>query len=240
MAIVEVGTRTVKSKSHDAGAGSVNNESHTTTNDTDLLLCLQAIEGNEDPHATDFCSFDGDDLTLIRDTGSTGDNGDIRLLAYGMVSPDAKTATGSMQTAFSAFPMLAVWINIAGVLTSSVADATNFISEDVNTAVSPSSILTSGGSAGNGLIAWGVAQASSMSPSLFDSGFTEILDAVTSATSNDFAYNLARSWSGAPSGTTVDWTGTNENAAILIELVAATSGIVAHAASHYRNQGKVF
>jgi len=224
MAITEVGTRSVATVTAAEGAQATNNVSHTTTSDTDLLLAFVGVEGNEVVTATTGCQYDAVNMTLIRDTGLTGSNSDIRVYVYGMISPGANTANA--RTAFDgggASPAISIWVNINGVNTDSVAAATNYISEDVNTDAGTSSVLSSGGSSGNGLMAWGVAQHENNSPSSIDSGFSEILDSQTAATSEDVAYLLSSHFAGAPSGATITWPNSNEQSAVLIELVAASA-----------------
>jgi len=240
MAITEVGTRTIATVAA-ATPGSTNNQTHTTTSNTDLLLALVSMEGNEQVTLSlNEVQFNSVDLTQIHDTGATGSNGDVRIYIYGIVSPGAATATAKTSIQGNGSPLATVWLNINGVVTTSVAAATNYISEDVNTTASSTSVLTSGGSAGNGLLAYGVAQGNDMNPSSFDSGFTEVIEGVTAATTSDFAYNVASHFSGAPSGTTITWNTSDENTAVLIELVASDGGIVQQAMSHYRNHGKIF
>ena len=239
MAITEVGTRSIADISVADGAQTVNNVTHTTTANTDLLLAFIGMEGNEGLVASG-CQFGGVDLTEIHDTGSTGSNGDIRIYVYGIVSPGESSSTARTSIQGSGTPLISVWVNINGTATSSVAAATNFISESNNTTPASTNVLSSGGSSPNGLMAWGVAQNSNMANSAFDSGFTELLEGETDVSADDISYNLASHFAGAPSGTTITWASSNECAAVLIELGTSTGGIVQHAMHHYRNHGKLF
>jgi len=241
VAITETGSRSVATKSHADGAGNFLATAHTTDGFTDILLCFEAMEGNENPQATEFCTFDGDDLTLIHDTGSTGSNTDVRILVYGMVSPGPKTANAQILTQFNAFPLVAIWVNLNGTDITSVAAASNFISESVNTVAASTNVLSSGGAAGNGLMAFGVAKGNDMNPSSIDSGMVEIVEDVTDATTSDFAFNLSRNFTSAPIGPTITWNTLDECTAVLVELVAAaTDNTVQRAAYHYKNHGKLF
>ena len=200
---------------------------HTTTADTDLLMHFVAIEGNEAPDSTP-SRFDISDtnqsLTLIADTGSTGSNTDVRLLAYGLVSPGAvTTADCRFDVAIEAAQIASIWVNFAGVVTSSVAAATNFENEKVNTAASSTTVIPSGGSTGNPLICWAAANGNDMAPSSVDNSFTELLDNVTAATTADYAYSLSSLLTGGPSAVTVSWNVSDENSGLLIELIPAAS-----------------
>ncbi len=224
----EVGTRTV-AKIDAVSPASVLNISHTTTSDTDILICLAAIEGNEQLEG-DFCLFDGVALGPIGDTGATGDGGDVRLYAFGMMSPGANTATAKLDPQFSTSPIVAVWLNYAGVVLTSLAAATNYLDEDINTVASgatTTSVLASGGSSPNGLIVFGVAQGGTgMDGSSVDNSFIERLDDTTELTTSDFAFNLSDLLAGAPSACTITWGGSDQNTAFMLELVAAASGMV--------------
>jgi hypothetical protein len=224
MAIAEEGTRTIAVVDAASPASAVNTN-HTTTADTDLLVCLIAIEGNEQLENSE-CDFDTDALTLIRDTGSTGSGSDVRLYVYAMLSPDAKTATGKVDPQFSTSPIAVVWLNFSGVdISGVVGDAIKFVSEDVNTVASSTSVMASGGTAGNGLFAWAVAQGGTgTTGASIDNSFVEILDTTTAATTSDFAYYYADLLAGAASAATVTWGGSDQNTGVLMELVLAASG----------------
>lgn len=201
---------------------------HTTTADTDLLLHFVALEGNQGPDtAPSRFDISGTDqaLTLISDSGSTGSNTDVRVLCYGLVSPGAVTgASCRTDVQFTANPIAAVWVNISGVVTTSVAAATNDAGTYQDTSGTGSTtVLSSGGSTGNGLIAWAAAQSNSMQPSSSDNGFTEQVEGVTAATTSDLSYNLCTLLSGAPSAVTITWNTTEENSGLLVELIPATS-----------------
>lgn len=206
------------------------NSNHTSTSDTDLMLCCVAIEGAETLDSGDEVAFDlsGGNVNLanISDSGNTGDNSDVQCSVWGMISPGAVT---DAQTSIRISPGTAnqiavVWINLSGTNTTSLAAATNDIDTYSDTSGSGSTtVLSSGGSTGNGLIAWGAAQNNSMAPSAADNSFIEQVDSVTAATSSDFAYNLSTLLAGAPSACTITWNTTNENAGNLIEVVPATS-----------------
>jgi len=200
---------------------------HTTASDTSLLLNLVAIEAHEAPEDATPSRFDISDtnqtLTLIGDTGYTGSSSDVRLLAYGLVSPGAVVdANCRFDVEFDADQIASIWINFSGTITSSVAAATNYENEKVNVAATSTTVIPEGGSTGNPLICWAAANGNDMAPSSVNNSFTELLDNVTAATTADYAYHLSM-LSGGPSAATVTWNTTDENSGILIELVPATS-----------------
>jgi hypothetical protein len=218
---------------------------HTTTADTDLLLCFIGLEGAEsmDPAGSQVVfdiSGTPQELTLISSTG-VATSSDVRTLVYGLVSPGAVT-TANCRTnwEFSANQVVSVWMNLGGTATASVAAATNQIDTTQHTGETTATELTSGGSTGNSLIAWGVAMGNDMNPSSVSDGFTEQVEGVTGATVSDFAYNLSTLLSGGPSGTTITWATSAQNSGNLIEIITSDGGIGAQAMHHYRNHAKVF
>jgi len=235
MAITEVGTRSVAISPDFEGTVFTNNTSHTTTSDTDLLLAFIGFEGNEAINPTTGCQYDGVDLTQIGDSGSTGDNSDIRIYTYGMVSPGANTANGRTAYQYSGAPAVSVWMNFSGTDTASVAAATNYIDDVVNTTITSTSVLSSGGTSGNSLMVFGMAQTSFMAGASINASFTEILDGQTGSGTSECAYYLASLFGGAPAGPTITWGSTNENSAVLIELVEA--GLTALPGYHGSNRG---
>jgi hypothetical protein len=236
MEIAEVGTRSIAIATDAAGTVPTNNTGHTVPVGTDFLLALIAFEGNEAINPTTGCQWLGVDLTEIDDTGSTGDNSDCRIYAYGMVSPTAGSGNARTAYQYSGAPAVSVWMNFTGTATASVAAATNAISNVSNTSPASTSVLASGGTAGNTLIAFGAAQNSGLSPASINGSFSELLDTTTASGTAEFAYYLATYYaiSGAE-GPTITWASSNENAAVLVELVAA--GITSLPGYHGANRG---
>ena len=204
------------------------NGQHTTTSDTDLLLCCVAVEGNENPSPTNPCRFDlsGSDtaLTLISDSLSTGSNAGVRTLIYGMVSPGAVTdAQVRFSVEFSANPFAHVWVNISGTVTTSLAAATNDLEQVFGDTVGSTTVFASAGGTGNGLLVWGAAQGNDMAPSSTGVTFTKQVGTSTGATTSDLSVILSTLVSGAPSAVTITWNTTDENGGNLIELLPAAS-----------------
>ncbi len=215
MAITRVGTETINNSSSSRDPASF---SHTTTADTDLLLVCVLIEGNEAVNGTP--TFDGNDLTLIRDTGSTGSNGDVRVYVYGMVSPGAVTGTVSVDFTSSVNPSAVACINYKGTDTITVGLATNFINEDVNTSGTSTGVHASGGTSGNALFVVGCGQGADMQPASVDNSFVEVWDQQTgTSNSSDFGHIGAEKLSSIPSAVTITYGATDENTSVLIELL---------------------
>lgn len=224
MSIQVVGT-TTETVSPESSSVSLLNGIHTTTSDTDLLLCLVAIKGNEALEAAPLFDIGGTDqsLTLISDIGGQGSNGAIRTMVYGLISPGAVTnANVRVDVEFSANAIVGVWMNIKGVVTTSVAAATNELETERPVPAASSLSFASAGSTGNGLLTWCAAYGNDMAPSSV-AGFTEQVDGVTAATTSDIAYNCSTLLSGAPSGATCTWNTIDESSGCYIELIPATS-----------------
>ena len=215
-----VGTSTIDVSSSNRSSVSF---SHTTTADTDLLLVSFGVRGNESISVTP--QFNSSDLTLVHDTGDTGSATDIRIYVYGVVAPGAVTANVTATYASSVNPDFVICRNWTDVVTTSVAAATNFISEDINTVGTSTSVLTSGGSSGNTLHAGGAAIGAKMRPVGWSSAaFNEITEGQTgTGGTTDFAFADAE-YTTLPAGTTITWNDPDENTAVLIELVAAGAG----------------
>ena len=236
MAIVEVGTRSIEVSTDAAGNVTENNTVHTVGAGTDFLLALIAFEGNEAINPVAGCTWLGTDLTEIDDTGSTADNSDLRIYAYGMVSPEVGSGNAGTKYQYTGAPAVSVWMNFTGTATASVAAATNAISNVSNTSVTSTSVLSSGGTAGNSLIVFGAAQTSYMNPASVGGSFTTLFDYTTASGAAEFAYHLSTYYGiSAATAATITWASSNENAAVMIELVAA--GIENLPGYHGANRG---
>ena len=220
-----IGTETTQQISAAASGVGILNGLHTVPAGTSLLLCIIFLEGNEVLEAANPVTFEGADLTEITDTGLTGDNDDIRAYAFGMVSPGEVTDGDTVVNwLFSAQPVAVIWINYQDTKTGSVADAVNSISQDINTDLTNQSVLAGGGTVGNTLVAAGAFQGNDGNPSSNDGGFTEFVEYETAATTSDFAVNISELTAGVPAAVNINWSVSDENTAILIELVAETAG----------------
>ncbi len=206
--------------------------SHTVDTGTTLLL----VEIGHNAGGFELSAvpqFNGVNLTLIHDVGA-GAGSDVRVYLYGMVSPAVVTADVAITFTAANNPIWASAVNYLGTVTSSVAAAALFLSEDNNTVGTPTSVHESGGSAGNALIYYGQFHGADGTPASNASGFTEVFDTETGGGSNadDDAVNMAELLDAAPAAITVTWSSTDENASIYIELVAAAAGGILMPASH--------
>ena len=219
MAVTRVGSETIDNSSANRDPASF---SHTTTSDTDLLLVCVLIEGNEAVDGTP--TFDSSNLTLIRDTGDTTSNSDVRIYVWGIVTPGAKTATISVNFTSNVNPSAICCINYSGVNATSVATATNFISEDINTTATSTGVHASGGSANHALFVVGCGQGNDMQPAAVDNSFVEVWDEETGTNSaSDFGHIGAELLTGAPSAVTITYGSptTDQNTSVFIELLAS-------------------
>ena len=232
MAITRVGTES-DGDSSAIGATTIS-FSHTTPVGATLLLLAVHMQGDESIDTTP--TFDGDNFTLIHDSGvQTG--GDQRAWLYGFVSPAAKTATIAATTSGHDFHGAAA-VNFAGTKTASVAAATNFLSADVNTVNGTTNVHASAGSAGNALIVTAGWRGGDITPSTVDNSFAEIYDRATGASASaDTSHTMSELLNAAPSAVTITMGGSDQNSGILIELVAASEGIAPQAVYHYQNEG---
>ncbi len=232
VAPTRVGTETINQSSANRDPASF---SHTTTVDTDLLLVCVLIEGAEAVAGTP--TFDGNDLTLIHDTGVEGFS-DVRIYIYGRVSPGSVTGTVSVDFDSNVNPSAVCCINYKDTDTASVAAATNFLSDDVNTIESDTGVHASGGSSGNTLFVVGCGQGADMEPSTVDNSFVEIWDEETGVSNvSDFGHIGAELTTGLPSAVTITYGATDQNTSVLIELVVVGGGSsIAPLAAHHMKQ----
>lgn len=210
-----------------SGASSIS-FSHTTTAATNILIVAFAVEGN---NSISSVQFNSTNMTLIRDTGSTADSRDIRIYIYGMVSPGNTTANVTATHSDANDPVIARCTNWTDAETSSVANATNFISEEQDTAPSTTAVLSSGGSSGNTLYAFGSQQSGTRTATWSSAAFTEIAEFETGTSTTVDISGVDGEYTSPPAGTTITWSTSEENTGVLIEIIAASGGDVNVSAS---------
>ena len=221
MAVTRVGTEsldvwTASQQSHSF--------SHTVPVGCDLLIVCAGVQASASVSGTP--SWNANNLTLINQTTSSGLNTDCNNFVWGLISPSNATGTMALSWNSARDASWCACINFAGNVTTSVAAATNFVTEDVNDAASTTSVHASGGSSGNALLFTGNHFWGAGSPATNNASFTEIYDTDTGDTTvNDFACYIAELLSGLPSAITVTWGNSNENASQLIELVSGTNTV---------------
>jgi len=213
--ITRVGSETINNSSSDVSSHSY---SHTTTAATDLLLLVVHIEGAESVSGTP--TFDGDDFTLIRDTGDTSSNTDVRSYIYGQVSPTVTTGTVAISFTTIVNPSASICVNYTNTDTTDVATATNFLTDDVNTSATSTNVHASGGTAGNCLFITVAGQGADTQPMGYSDKFVRIWDDETGTSSTvDFGHGGAEANVTVPSAVTATLQVSDENTGILIELV---------------------
>ena len=189
---------------------------------TDFLLICVTTRADVDPSAVAWNASESGTEIYADTSSSTGDAG---LRVYGIVNPTATTANVSVtvpnntQATYTA-------IGYAGVVTSSVEDASNVVDSTENTGATTSTVLDSGGASGNALVICASHQSLTASPATNDGGFTEIYDTTTGGDipTSDHSVYIAELLDGAPSGATISWGASDENIGALIELIAASEG----------------
>ena len=221
MAVTRGATVTDKQISANTTNGNFN---HTADANTTLMILYVALEGNEGDPTTPIWDVAGDNqtFTVIHNEGQTGANADCRSIFYGLVNPittgSEKLITMTYETNVN--PAWTAAVNFLGTDTSSVANATNFLSVDQNTGATNISVHASAGSAGNALLVGGHGQGNDMQPASNDESFTEIFDIQTGGSPTaDFAGYLAELLDSAPSAVEIDWAETDENCSIFIEIL---------------------
>jgi len=202
---------------------------HTVDAGTDLLFLTISLDAAETITAEPVWDSAGvnEAFTLIHASTSSSTSGDMRNFTYGIVSPTAKTATISVTYSANDFSNGNA-INYKGTDTASVAAAVNHIDEDVNDGAggTTTTVLTSGGSAGNALVASACFRGGGDSglPVSNNASFTEVLEDETGGSSTgDLTYYVAELLDAAPSGITVTWNESDENCGQLNELVAPSA-----------------
>jgi len=215
MTVSRIGTDT---DGDSTNTGTAISFSHTVPSGASLLLLAIHMEGNETVDVVP--TWDGDNFTLIRATALVA-NSDFRSFLYGFVAPAAKTATIAATVSDSLFRGVAA-INFAGTVTTSVAAAVVFLSEDSNTANTSTNVHASAGSSPNALFVTAGWRGGDITPSTVSDSFLEIYDRATgtSATS-DCSHTASWLQDGAPSAVTITMGGSDQNAGIFVELVAA-------------------
>lgn len=209
MTVSSVGTPS----SYTGGAGNPITFSHTTTSTTELLLVSITTSAAE---TVSTVTFDSVSMSLIHGTTPSLVGQDSYSLVYGLVVPAAqKNKTANCVVTFGNAAATTISAdNYTGVDTTDLASATNYISDAVNDAPSSSTVLSSGGTSGN--LMFGMAGIRTNTITASWGSLTEISELAGGL------YVLTTADGPAPDGDTVTWSGSDENAGVLIELVAAS------------------
>lgn len=195
--------------------------SHTTSSTPTLLILIIHMEGDET--VSGLPTWDSSNFTLIKE-GTAATSSDFRSWVYGFINPGNKTANIVGTTSNANYHGLAA-IAFAGTDSSSVASATNFLSEDSNTSNTSTNVHASAGSSGNALLVTAGWRGGDLSPSSVDNSFVEIYDRATGADiTSDCSHTASWLANSAPSAVTITMGGSDQNDGIYIELVAAGGG----------------
>lgn len=217
MAITRVGTDT---NGDDSDTGTSISFSHTTPADCTLLILTVHMFGDETMTTP---TWDGDNFTIIKE-GTLAPSNSFRSWIWGFVNPGAKTATIAATTSSSTFHGVGA-INFGGTISTSVAAAANFLSEDSNTGNTSTNVHASAGSAGNALFITAGWRGADITPSTVDNSFVEIYDRTTGASpTSDSSHTASWLQDSAPSAVTITMGGADQNDGILIELIPGGTG----------------
>ena len=129
MAIFRVGF----SKFEATGATTAVTQEHTVTADTTLLLIHITMPATID--VTVVPAWSGSNFSLIDQTTSSGLAGDMHIWTYGLVNPAIETGDISY-TVDSTSDIVSMATSWSGTVATSVANATNYLDEDVKISTS--------------------------------------------------------------------------------------------------------
>jgi len=200
--------------------------SHTVPSGATLLVVSAAMTMNRAFDGATLPTWNGADMTLIRNSASGAGAGDVEISTWGIVSPVATTANVVVTWTNSGQPFWVSAVNYDGTVVSSVAAATNFLTEDINTAATATGVHASGGTAGNALILVGAGVGDDMIPASNASSYIEVIENNTgggAGNASDLACYIADLVDSAPSAITVTWGVTDENNSHHLEIVAAAA-----------------
>jgi hypothetical protein len=203
-------TRGATYTSQNTATDSESDLSFTHTVDTGTTLLLVFIGSRQD-EVVSAVTWDvggaAESLSLVQ--SRTGANtGDHFTACYAYTNPTAKTAT--MTVTLSGVPFSHVHAlnylgtNTSATMSENVSEA-NYI---INLDPQPTSTITSAGTSGNTLVAFGSFRGGDGTPVSNDELFVELQEGTTgAATSSDATFYLADKIGAAPSGITINWTG---------------------------------
>jgi len=162
-------------------------------------------------------------FTLINKSTSSGSSADMQNYVYGLINPTVK-ADNIAYTVDSTTFLHHAAVNYINTNTDSVADATNFLSEDVNDTVSSTNVHSSAGGSGETLFFGGCVRGGDGDPSSNATGFTELGDSATGTNNNnDLAFYIADSLNNAAKAITVTFNTSDENVGQLVEILKASA-----------------
>ena len=223
-----------------AGPGPATNyvNSHVVQSGTIITIFSVHMRGSVDITTTPFFNT-SETFTLIHESTNSGQDGDSHTYVYGLINPTATTADIEYDVD-STDKLSHTAVNYSGTISSNVAAATNFLSEDVNDTSTTTSVHASAGTSGSTLFFAGSHVLLTADPSSNDAGFFEISDGDAFDTGSGIAYYVCDKIGGGASAITVTWNDNFANASVYIEVLPAVSGLsIPVARNHYKQQHRI-
>lgn len=204
-----------------------NISSHEVDANTTLLVVSTFYEAAETVTQSVLWRAAGGDetLTLVDETTRSGQAADVCVSTFALVSPSIETANIRI-THSENDNSISVATNYIGTKTTSVADAIQLLTEDVNNEAGETNttVFGSAGTSGNALYTAASCKGGDADPSSNANSFFEIYDAAsgTGATTDIAAY-VTDLLNSAPSAFTGTWAVTDSNAGHYLEIVAVAA-----------------
>jgi hypothetical protein len=237
-AVTRVGTQVIEVETT-TGASS-ETLSLTTVSGTTLILCSSAILANRS--FTPVPTWDGNDMTLIRETVTGTSSNHVELGTWGYVSPAATTANAVVNFGNNGEPHWWACSTYSGTLTASVAAATEYLAEVIDngdpTPAGPTAVYASAGTSGNALYLAGGCIGDDCDPATDDGGFEDVFNQGTgggSGTNGDTTSFIGFVGAGLPLAVTLTWAVTDDHSSHEIEIIAA-AGTQVQLLSHYLSE----
>jgi hypothetical protein len=159
-------------------------------------------------------------FTQVGTSTSSGNAQDIVVFCYTLVNPTDGTGTITV-THSTTNSSCAAQVCYAGTVTTSAADACIERAEDVNNAPTSDTTLASSGTSGNALFGIAGFMGADGDPTSNSEGWTELFDIQSGTAGDDKVLYICEELTTVPDSWTVAWSATDENAGILMELIAA-------------------
>ena len=222
-AVSQLGSTSSLAESNDSNT--VTLSSHVVTASTDLLVvCAGTRNGPQVVTGIDWNTSEA--LTEISSNSPT-DGNDPSISVWGIVSPTATTADVVVTVTSSSSWRFASATNYDGVDNGTVAAATNSLEVvDDPTGSDATTIFASGGTSGNALAFCASMIGGDADPVSNNASFVELHEEQTGAlTGNGDAVAYAgHLLDAAPTGVTITWAKSDEDAGLYYEIVAAGAG----------------
>lgn len=206
-------------------AATTHSFSHTVPSGTDLLLVFCGTQASAAVSGSP--SWGATTLSTIGATTSSGANADVAMYARGIVSPTPGTQTLTWAWNASREASWCTCHNFVGTETSSIGAAVAVLDEAVDNAGSENtSVFSSSGTSGNALVFAGMSVGADSTPASNNASFTSVANGDTgggAGNNDDYGFYVAELLTGLPSAITATWAATDESAALLLQLVAASA-----------------